>query len=140
MTFSRKWLRTAAAGLLGSGSMAMGALYTWDGGASGDWSDQTQWSTLFCGQQNCYPRTTDDDACIVEDAATVTLTESLEIDDLSLTCTLCETLGVQTFTTDDSLTPLTITADSITISGNTRITVEKRAGLIADGTDPCAAP
>ncbi|RJP34849.1 MAG: hypothetical protein C4547_10235 [Phycisphaerales bacterium] len=119
----------AVAVLLAAAAPAGAASYLWVGGTSGGWSDSNEWFTLFCGQ-TCYPHTADDDATIDEDfgGVTITLSESLTIDDLTIDV-FAEFTDL-TFTTSGPTTH-TLTVDSVIISG--AVTMSNLAGIISDG-------
>jgi len=119
---------------------ALATMYTWVGGASGDWNGANEWDpqAVSC-TPTCHPNTTNDDAEIEECVdGGLRLTATLEIDDLSMTgVPPCGDFPPEVdFTTDDQ--PRTITTDTITIENNT-ITMFNEAGLVASGTEPCPA-
>ncbi len=57
---------------------ALATHYYWVGGASGNWADGNNWSLTEGGEPaNAYPATSDDDATIATDGATVSLPSAL---------------------------------------------------------------
>ena len=126
----KKWLRVVGGVVLGGGSMAMAAIFAWDDSASGNWSDQTEWNSIGC-PADCYPHTTNDDASIATDGVTITLTESVTIDDLTFSGDATSAMGLKAIGSTGR-----VIADSIIISG-TSVQLTDLAALKADGTNPC---
>ena len=130
----KKWLRVVGGVVLGGGSMAAAALYTWIGGAAGNWSDETQWTaTVGLCSVDCYPKTTDDDAVVGTEGVIVTLTESVTIDDLTFSGDGASAMTVKS----DGATVIRVTTDSIVIDG-TSVQLTDLAAMKAQGTNPCS--
>lgn len=106
--------------------------YGWLGG-NGQWSIYTSWGSFTCTSSTCYPQTADDDALISDHTnVTVTLTESLEIDDLTLNITGLET----SLSFTGGGTSYTISPDAIIITGNP-VTMTGRAGIVTHDDEAC---
>ena len=61
----------------------MAAVFTWTGNYLGDdWDQGDNWYSASCMGRGCYPKTTDDDAQITEDARVLLVDE--EIDSLTI--------------------------------------------------------
>ena len=95
-------------------ALAVGTMYTWDGGASGNWDGRNVWDPQsFVCAYTCHPNSTDDDAVIDTDDVTITLTKSVTIDDLTFSGSGASEMIVES----DNTNRYRVTTDSISISG-----------------------
>jgi len=96
------------------------------------WQDQYNWDpTGYSCTPNCYPHTTNDNG-IIDEVVTITLDQDETIDDLQISG---RSEFPTIFTTDTSNTTV-VTCDSISIT-LAWVKLTEKAGLVAEGTDPC---
>jgi hypothetical protein len=120
--------------------VASGAYFYWTGNSKTctespyvcGWTDEDNWNVIgVCGDP-CVPSTVDDDAAIAQPLYSITLGETLTIDDLNISIT-GETPTVAFLASGGAQT---VTCDTITISSGV-VSVTALAGLLAAGSEPC---
>jgi len=127
-----KTMRTATVLLCFTACLALGITFTRDG--TGNYNDEAKWDHEggFCyASPYCYPHTTNDNG-VIDEVVTITLDQDETIDDLQISG---RSEFPTIFTTDTSNTTV-VTCDSISIT-LAWVKLTEKAGLVAEGTDPC---
>ena len=125
---NRRYVRHTGLVLGGLAVAALANSFTWIGGTTGNWNDNTQWTAAF-PESTGWPDDANDDAVINTEGFEITVHADVTIDDLVLT-----SLGYSGGRFDAEDEERTITCDTLTITdgGNNGVVMAGLAGIETD--------